>query len=44
MTFQISQRGKKYLETARSLLRAAQTLTDHAIAGRLKAVADDYER
>ncbi|MGY3484702.1 hypothetical protein ACVW1C_002585 [Bradyrhizobium sp. USDA 4011] len=41
---QISQRGKGYLETARTLLRAAQTMTDSAIAGQLKALADDYER
>ena len=44
MTFHISQRGKEYLETARTLLRAAQTMTDRAIAGQLKALADDYER
>ena len=44
MTFQISQRGKEYLETARALLSAAQTMTDHAIAVQLKALADDYER
>jgi hypothetical protein len=44
MTFQISQRGKEYLETARTLLRATQTMTDRAIAGQLKALADDYER
>jgi hypothetical protein len=44
MTFQISQRGREYLETARTLLRAAQTMTDQAIAGQLKALADDYER
>jgi hypothetical protein len=44
MTFQISQRGKEYLETARTLLRAAQPMTDQAIAGQLKALADDYER
>lgn len=44
MTLQISGRGKAYLETARSLLRAAQTMTDCAIAGRLKALADDYQR
>ena len=44
MTFPISQRGKEYLETARTLLRAAQTMTDQAIAGQLKALADDYER
>ena len=44
MTFRISQRGKEYLETARTLLRAAQTMTDSAIAGQLKALAEDYER
>jgi hypothetical protein len=44
MTVQISQRGKEYLETAPTLLRAAKTMIDSAIAGRLKALADDYER
>jgi hypothetical protein len=44
MTVQISQRGKEYLETARTLLRTAQTMTDQAIAGQLKALANDYER
>jgi hypothetical protein len=44
MTFQISQRGKEYLRTAQTLLRAAQSMTDQAIAGQLKALADDYER
>ena len=44
MTVQISPRGKEYLETARTLLRAAKTMTDLAIAGQLKALADDYER
>jgi hypothetical protein len=44
MTVQISQRGKEYLETARTLLRAAQTMTDRAIAGQLNALADDYKR
>jgi hypothetical protein len=44
MTFPISQRGKEYLETARTLLRAAKTMTDHAVAGQLKALADDYQR
>ena len=44
MTVQISQRGKEYLETARTLLCTAQTMTDQAIAGQLKALADDYER
>jgi hypothetical protein len=44
MTFQISRRGKEFLETAQTLLRAAQTMTDRAIAGQLKALADDYQR
>ena len=44
MTFSISQRGKEYLETARTLLRAAQTMTDQAVVGQLGALADDYER
>ena len=44
MTVQISQRGKAFLETARTLLRAAQTMTDSAIAGQLKALADDDQR
>ncbi len=44
MTFPTSRRGKEYLETARTLLRAAQTMTDRAIAAQLKALADDYER
>jgi hypothetical protein len=44
MTVQISRRGEAFLETARTLLRAAQTMTDSAIAGRLKGPADDYQR
>jgi hypothetical protein len=44
MTVRISQRGEQYLKTARSLLRVAQTMTDRAIAGQLKALADDYQR
>ena len=44
MTFGISRRGKEYLETAKTLLRAAQTMTDRAIAGQLKALAEDYQR
>ena len=40
----ISQRAKEYLETARTLLRAAQTMTDSVIADQLKALADDYQR
>jgi hypothetical protein len=41
---QISQRGKQYLKAAETLLRAARTMTDRAIASQLKALADDYER
>jgi len=41
---QISQRGKGYLKTAQTLLRAAQTMADRAIADRLKALAEDYQR
>ena len=44
MTFQISQRGKQYLKTAQTLLRAAQTMTDRVVATQLRALADDYER
>ena len=44
MTVQISQRGKEYLKTAQTLLRTAKTMNDQAIAGQLKALADDYER
>ena len=44
MTYQISQRGKQYLQTAQTLLRAAQTMTDAVVASQLKALADDYER
>ena len=44
MTVRISQRGKEYLETARTLVRAAQTMTDQHVAGQLKALAEDYER
>ena len=32
------------METAQTLLRAARTMTDRAIAGQLKALADDYQR
>jgi hypothetical protein len=40
----ISQRGEQYLETAQTLLRITQTMTDRAIAGQLKALAEDYQR
>lgn len=45
MTFQqISQRGREYLKAAESALGIAQTMTDRAIAGQLKALADDCQR
>jgi hypothetical protein len=44
MTLQISRRGKEYLETARTLLRVAETMTNAAIADQLRARADDYQR
>jgi len=44
MTLHISRRGKQYLKTAQTLLRTARTMTDQAIAGHLKALADDYQR
>jgi hypothetical protein len=43
MKVQISQRGKAYLKTAETLLRAAQTMTDRAIGDQLKALADDFQ-
>jgi hypothetical protein len=44
MTTQFSRRGKQYLRTAQTLLRAAQTMTDEVVVSQLKALADDYER
>ena len=41
---QISQRGKQYLKTAETLLGAAKTMTDRAVADQLRALAEDYER
>jgi hypothetical protein len=37
-------RSKAYLDTAQTILRAAQTMTDQYVAGQLKALAEDYER
>ena len=36
--------SKQYLDTARTIFRAAQTMTDQHVAGQLKALAEDYER
>ncbi|WP_371496193.1 hypothetical protein [Bradyrhizobium sp.] len=44
MTLQISRRRRQYLETAQTLLRAARTMVDSAIAYQLKALADDHLR
>jgi hypothetical protein len=41
---QISQRGKEYLKAAETLLGAAKSMTDRAIADQLKALAEDYQR
>jgi hypothetical protein len=35
--------SKGYLDTARTILRAAQTMTDQHVAGQLKALAENYE-
>src|SRR5262249_45768274 len=44
MNLQISRRGKQYLQTAQTLLRSAQTMTDSVVASQLRALAEDYER
>ncbi|MBR0842676.1 hypothetical protein JQ607_20940 [Bradyrhizobium liaoningense] len=44
MTLQMSRRGKEYMETAQSLLRAARSMTDEVVAARLKMLAEDYQR
>jgi hypothetical protein len=44
MSFRISQRATQYLKTAQTLLGAAQTMTDGAIAGQLKVLVDDNQR
>ena len=36
--------SKEYLDTARTILRAAQTMTDQHVAGKLKALAENYEQ
>jgi hypothetical protein len=36
--------SKQYLDTARTILRAAKTMTDHHVADQLKALAANYER
>ena len=44
MNVQMLRRGKEYVKTARTLLRATQTMTNRVIASRLEALADDYQR
>jgi hypothetical protein len=49
MHFELGDRGggmlyKEYLETARTLHRAALKMTDRMIAGQLRALAEDCER
>ena len=36
--------SKGYLDTARTILRVAQTMTDQHVASQLKSLAEDYER
>ena len=36
--------SKAYLDTARTILREAQMMTDQRVANQLKALAEDYER
>ena len=36
--------SKAYLDTAQTILRTAQTMTDERVAGHLKALAENYER
>jgi hypothetical protein len=36
--------SKRYLDTARTILRAARTMTDQHVAAQLKARAEHYER
>jgi hypothetical protein len=36
--------SKEYLDTARTILRVAQTMTDQYVVDKLKALAEDYER
>lgn len=43
MTFQILQR-EGIFKTRRTLLHTAETITDRAIAGHLKPLADDDQR
>ncbi|HJZ21679.1 MAG TPA: hypothetical protein VJ226_12015 [Bradyrhizobium sp.] len=43
MSVQVSQRGKEYLEAARTLLQTAKSMSDQVIANRLTALAQDYE-
>jgi hypothetical protein len=36
--------SKQYLETARTLFRVARNMADQAVADRLRALAQNYER
>jgi hypothetical protein len=44
MTLQLSRRGKQYLQTAQTLLRNAQSMTDSAVAFQLRTLAEEYQR
>lgn len=36
--------SKEYLDTARTIFRVAQTMTDQRVASQLKTLAEGYER
>ena len=36
--------SREYLDMARTILRASQTMTNRRVAGQLEALAEDYER
>ena len=36
--------SKAYLDTAQTILRAAQTMNDQRVASQLKALAENYKR
>lgn len=44
MTLPALRQCREYMETARTLLRAAETITDRAVEGQLRALAKDFER
>jgi len=43
MTTEISRRGKQYLQTAETLLRAAKTMADQSVVRQLETLANAYQ-